>query len=150
MLKVIIAGSRTWSPTLEAVDYALQELWRSAFIDEFAVSEIEVVSGTASGADRAGESWARANAVPFCQFPARWSEYGKAAGMMRNQDMADYADAAVVFWAGQSTGSANMAANMIMRRKPCLVFNMGQIEKALAVKPEPVLLSSLDVEDAPF
>lgn len=136
MLKVIIAGSRDWYPSLEEIDRAFKDVcWFDTSLDG-----IEVVSGTASGADKAGESWARANAVPFKQFPAKWSEFGKAAGIIRNQEMADYADAAVVFWAGQSSGSANMIANMVARDKQVHVVTK---KKALAVKPEPV-------EDVPF
>lgn len=144
MLKVIIAGSRDWSPMLKEIDEAVDEIlgWRGLGMDD-----LTIVSGTAAGADRAGESWARANLVPFKQFPAKWSEYGRAAGIIRNQEMADYADAAIVFWKNQSSGSANMIANMVARDKQVHVVTK---KKALAVKPEPVLLSSLDVEDAPF
>ena len=35
-------------------------------------------------------------------------EYGKAAGMMRNKQMLDFADALVAFWDGESRGTENM------------------------------------------
>lgn len=140
MLKVIIAGSRDWYPSLEEIDAAFAEV----FFFDTALDGFEVVSGGARGADSAGENWARANQVPYRQFPAKWGEYGKGAGILRNQEMADYADAALVFWAGQSSGSANMVANMVARDKAVhVITSEQQMKKALAVKPEPV-------EDAPF
>ena len=41
-------------------------------------------------------------------FPADWDKYGKAAGFIRNEQMAQNADALVVFWDGKSRGTKNM------------------------------------------
>jgi Protein of unknown function (DUF2493). len=68
----------------------------------------EVVSGTARGADTAGEAWAEHHGVPVERFPADWDEHGKSAGPIRNQEMADYADAVVAIWDGKSSGTHNM------------------------------------------
>jgi hypothetical protein len=43
-------------------------------------------------------------------FPAKWDKYGKAAGPLRNREMAAYADALILVWDGKSRGSANMLA----------------------------------------
>lgn len=56
--------------------------------------------------------------------PADWDRLGKKAGMVRNAQMADYADAAIVFWDGKSNGTANMISNMKMRDKPCHVIRL--------------------------
>ena len=44
-------------------------------------------------------------------FPAEWNTYGKAAGPIRNRQMAEYAAPdgyCVVFWDGKSRGSQNI------------------------------------------
>jgi hypothetical protein len=46
------------------------------------------------------------NRVPVKQFPADWNKYGKAAGPIRNAQMAKYADAVILFPGGR--GTANM------------------------------------------
>lgn len=97
-MKTIIAGSRT------ITDY---EIVKKAIRDSgFEISE--VVSGTASGVDRLGERYARENGLPIRQFPAEWNEYGKAAGPIRNVQMAEYADALIAIWDGCSSGTRHM------------------------------------------
>lgn len=41
-------------------------------------------------------------------FPADWERYGKAAGYIRNKEMAQNADALVAFWDGESRGTKSM------------------------------------------
>lgn len=45
------------------------------------------------------------------RFPAKWKEYGKAAGFVRNSEMADYSDMLIAFWDGKSKGTKNMIDN---------------------------------------
>ena len=68
----------------------------------------EIVSGCAKGVDRAGEEWAKRNGVPIKPFPANWETYGRAAGPIRNQQMAAYADALIAIWDGKSRGTESM------------------------------------------
>ncbi|WP_197026348.1 hypothetical protein [Polaribacter sp. Hel_I_88] len=42
------------------------------------------------------------------RFPAEWNKFGKAAGPVRNKEMAIYADALIAFWDGKSRGTKNM------------------------------------------
>ncbi len=114
-MKLVIAGSRDWSPTPEEIDAQFCEFL-------FCKAEVtEVVSGRARGADDAGEAWAAVNGIPVKPFPANWDKYGKGAGPIRNRQMAKYADMAIVFWKNQSSGSANMIANMAALDKPVRV-----------------------------
>ena len=71
-------------------------------------TDVEIVSGTARGADQLGERYAIERGLPVKQFPADWDRYGKSAGYKRNAQMAEYADAAVIFWDGTSRGSKHM------------------------------------------
>jgi len=74
-----------------------------------------VVSGTAKGADRLGERFARERGYRIERFPADWNRDGYAAGPVRNAQMAENADALIAFWDGQSRGTKNMIENA--RRK---------------------------------
>lgn len=79
----------------------------------------EIVSGTCSGIDLLGEQYAKdmlhAN---IKRFPADWKTYGKSAGPIRNRQMANYADALLLIWDGESKGSASMYRIMKSLGKP--------------------------------
>lgn len=72
----------------------------------------EIVSGGAPGADTLAVRYATEASIPFKVFPADWNKYGKSAGPRRNKQMAEYADAAIVFWDGKSRGTQNMIQQM--------------------------------------
>lgn len=111
-MKTIIAGSRT---ILWTVDQIADLVVRSGY-------EItEVVCGEAAGIDTSGRKWAEAKGIPVKSFPAKWGKYGKGAGHVRNEEMAVYADQAIVITTG-SRGAANMINTMRRHRKPCYVF----------------------------
>lgn len=99
-MKVIIAGGRDFD------DYKL--LCR--YVDKILSRQnnVEIVSGTAKGADRLGERYANEHGLPIKRFPAQWNVYGKSAGYIRNVEMADYGDALIVFWDGMSNGTQHM------------------------------------------
>jgi hypothetical protein len=107
-VKVIIAGTRSVDDYKLVVDT----------IQKSGYNITEVVSGCATGVDRLGERWAIANSIPIKEMPADWTRFGKSAGPQRNKAMADYADAAIVIWDGESRGTRNMIENMIRRKKP--------------------------------
>lgn len=107
-MKVIIAGSR------DIKDYALV----ANAITKSGYDITEVVSGCATGVDTLGEQWARANNIPIKEMPADWMRHGNSAGPQRNRAMAEYADAAIIIWDGESRGTRNMVENMIRRKKP--------------------------------
>lgn len=98
-MKTIIAGSRTatWQNTWDAL---LSCEWRHEVTG--------VLCGMAKGADLHGKSWANANKIPVSKWPANWEVYGKGAGAVRNQQMADRAEALIAVWDGQSSGTADM------------------------------------------
>jgi hypothetical protein len=99
-MKIIIAGGRTFN------DYAL--LCQNCNKTLSLQTEIEIVSGTANGADKLGEQYANENGYPIKKFPADWGKYGKSAGYKRNEEMAKYADALIAFWDGKSKGTKHM------------------------------------------
>jgi len=110
-MKVIIAGSRT------ITDYI--SVGKAITNSKFVITE--VVCGCAIGVDRIGEAWAIANGIPVKQMPADWNKYGRQAGIIRNIQMAQYADAAIVIWDGKSPGSKNMIAEIKKADKPYFI-----------------------------
>lgn len=99
-MKVIIAGSRDFS------DYTLLVACCDKILSK--QKDAEIVSGAARGADQLGELYARDHGHPIKRFPADWVKYGKSAGHRRNEEMAKYADAAIIFWDGKSVGTKSM------------------------------------------
>ncbi|OJJ16716.1 hypothetical protein BKI52_32945 [marine bacterium AO1-C] len=101
-MKVIIAGSRGFNDyevLAKVCDYMLQNQDKS---------EIEIVSGTARGADQLGERYAEDRNYKITRFPADWENLGKKAGYVRNAQMAEYSDALIAFWDGESKGTLHM------------------------------------------
>jgi hypothetical protein len=111
VMKVIIAGSRRIGLVQKGsvlvqgrLDALLTRLVHAA---GFEVSE--VVSGGAKGVDTAGELWAALNGISVKRFIPDWDGHaGKRAGLVRNCRMAEYADALIAVWDGQSRGTAHM------------------------------------------
>lgn len=99
-MRVIIAGGRAFD------DYDLLCSKCDTVLSE--QSDIEIVSGTARGADTLGERYANERGYRIKQFPADWNKYGKRAGYLRNEQMALYADALIAFWDGESKGTKHM------------------------------------------
>jgi ABC-type enterochelin transport system substrate-binding protein len=99
-MKVIIAGSR---------DFRSYDLLKQK-CDEILLErdEVEIVSGTARGADKMGEFYASERGYSMKLFPADWDQYGKSAGYIRNKQMAEYANMLICFWDGQSKGTQHM------------------------------------------
>ena len=122
MFKVIVAGSRDFN------DYTLL----SEVLDVYLRSihdDIQIVSGGAKGADLLGEKYAKERGHSIKRFIPDWKDldvpgaiiktnkygdYNAHAGMDRNADMRDYANAAVVYRIGgsKSKGSTDMINKM--------------------------------------
>lgn len=99
-MRVIIAGSRH----IDDYDLIVETIEKNGLKDKIT----EVVSGGAAGVDYNGQVWALINGIPIKLFRPDWDLYGKAAGPIRNQEMAKYADALILIWDGESRGSLSM------------------------------------------
>lgn len=110
MLKVIVAGGREFN------DYALL----SKTLD-YLKKPFEVVCGEARGADALGKRYATEHNLTVHNFPADWNKHGKSAGYKRNEQMADFADAVISFWDGQSRGTKHMIDIATRKGLKCLV-----------------------------
>lgn len=99
----LIVGSRGYT------DYASFKAKCDALLDR--KTDIEIVSGGASGTDAMAERYAHELGCSLQIFPAEWSRYGKRAGYVRNREMHSYISTfpergVIAFWDGQSKGTA--------------------------------------------
>lgn len=118
-MKVVIAGSRTLD---DKEPYYLRQLEK--MIERFEAEHGSitcVISGTAKGPDRVGEKWAIENGVPIHRFSPNWKKFGNAAGPIRNQEMGQFADAAIIMWDGKSNGAKHMREVMRNLDKPFIL-----------------------------
>lgn len=111
-MKVIIAGSRD--------GFCEEHVTEAIALASFDITT--VISGGARGVDSFGESWARKNSIPIERFPAQWKLYGKSAGILRNIQMANLADALIALWNGQSPGTFHMIQQMKKANKPIFLY----------------------------
>lgn len=101
--RIIIAGGRdfmNYALLKSTCDHLLRESPRS--------QEVIIVSGHATGADKLGERYAKEKGWMTDIHPADWKRHGKAAGPIRNREMALAANALIAFWDGKSRGTKNM------------------------------------------
>lgn len=112
--RVIIAGGRYFS------DYELLKEKCDEFLHDKTGEEIVIISGHASGADSLGERYAQERGYKIETYPADWKKYGRAAGPIRNEQMANIANALIAFWDGKSKGTKSMIN--LAKKKGLLVF----------------------------
>jgi len=119
-MKVIVAGGRDITDkdlVFRLINKTIQR-WNTEGIEPIT----EIVSGTARGVDTLGEVFAEENNIPIKRFPADWENNGKAAGPIRNRQMADYADRAIIIMHEDSRGSKNMFETMKKLNKHGCVY----------------------------
>ena len=114
-LRLIVAGTRSFH--FGYYNLLKREILKR-YADHAVAAQMEIVSGCCFGADSLGEIFGEEYNLTTKHFPADWRKYGKAAGPIRNKEMAKYADAAIVFWDGESKGSQNMIKTMREFGKP--------------------------------
>lgn len=134
-MKVIIAGSRNFCELPEIDKRKYKKAPEDMYVDQYQYNEdydllcdkmidfqlengkvTEVVSGTALGADKAGERWAKENSVPIKKFYPNWKA-GKSAGIKSQARMAAYADAAILFIRGVDKDTWEKKFRLITKKK---------------------------------
>lgn len=114
-MRVIVAGGRDFN------DYQLMCARLDHFFQNVDKNKLVIVNGDgpglwdkenkcyiAEGADQLAKRYARENNIKIDSYPPDWNKYGKAAGPIRNKQMAENADALVAFWDGKSRGTGGM------------------------------------------
>lgn len=98
-MKILITGSRNWTDE-SALIRAL------CIYTQTPENDITVVHGGAKGADLCAHKAAKALGLNVRVYPAQWSEHGRKAGPLRNQQMVDAgADICLAFPLGKSIGT---------------------------------------------
>ena len=100
--KVIIAGCRDFA------DYELLKEECDFYLQNQKPEDIVIVSGHASGADALGEHYALERDLQLETYTADWKAHGRAAGPIRNAQMASVAHALIAFCDGKSRETKNM------------------------------------------
>lgn len=113
-VRIIVAGSRLYNDRKAFHEEIVEYLNR---FDE----PVLFISGAASsGADRLIIEWCKKFNYPCLQYPADWDKNGKAAGFIRNAEMAEVATHLLCFYNGVSPGTKDMISvanekNLIIR-----------------------------------
>jgi hypothetical protein len=95
-MHIAVVGSRDFED-LDAVRKYVREL----------PNDVIIISGGARGVDTAAIEEATRIGLACKIYPADWNQYGKKAGIIRNQQIVDVADEIVAFWDGHSRGTKN-------------------------------------------
>ena len=112
-LRVIIAGSRDFDDFPKLMNSSI-EILTGISKKRNDLDRIRIISGTARGADKLGEQYAKIAGYELSKFPADWDGLGKRAGYVRNAEMAKFAveddnyGVLIAFWDGQSRGTKHM------------------------------------------
>lgn len=116
---MIVAGGRDYS-NQNVVNYYID---RVKDVCDSRGLNLVIVCGMATGADTLGRNYAISNGLEVLEFPADWNKYGKSAGYIRNKEMGNVADSAIVFWDGRSKGSKLMIDIMHELKKPVVAIS---------------------------
>ena len=82
----------------------------------------EIVSGGAVGVDACAAEYAQSNGLRLTVFTPEYKRYGKAAPIVRNKQIVDYADKVIVFWDGSSKGALSVIRYAEKIGKPCEIM----------------------------
>ncbi len=99
--KIMVCGSRT------ITDRELVFKWIEKDISIHPDDKIIIIEGEAKGVDSIAKDYALINHLDIMSFPADWNKYGKAAGIIRNEEMVKACDHCLIIWDGQSKGTKN-------------------------------------------
>ncbi|QIG68190.1 putative GTP-binding protein [Rhizobium phage RHph_Y68] len=102
-LRVIVTGGRDFNDA-KFVLTVLRE-YLSQFYGE---RTVVMASGCARNVDTFAEHFAYSTGIDFVPFPAKWEEYGPAAGPIRNEEMLREFKPHVVLAFPGGTGTAHM------------------------------------------
>ena len=94
-MKLLIAGSRSIT---------------SFDLSPYIPDDVElIITGGAKGVDTLAETYARERGIPTLTVKPAYERYGRAAPILRDEEMVDMADAVLVVWDGVSRGSKHTA-----------------------------------------
>ena len=106
-MKIAVIGSRS----IQAAD-----------IGTYIADGDEIVSGGAVGVDACAAEYAKKKGLKLTVFLPQYDRYGRAAPIVRNQKIVDYADKVIAFWDGKSKGTLSVIRYAEKTAKPCEII----------------------------
>ena len=100
---------------------------KSLYLEGYLADAKEIVSGGAEGVDSCAANFAKSNGIKLTLFLPEYSRYGRAAPIVRNKKIVDYADKIVVFWDGVSRGTLSVIKYAEKLGKPCEIIRVSPL-----------------------
>lgn len=115
-LRVLVCGGRDYGHINNAIEKDTKlfkerlNQWDKgmAVLDSLDKNNLVIISGAARGADTIAIVWAEHHNIELLKFPAKWEEYGKYAGFVRNTDMLEEGEPTLVIAFPGGSGTRNM------------------------------------------
>lgn len=108
-MKVLICGDRYWD-NYSSILNIVKRLKNK-------YGNIKIIEGGCSGADIMAKKAAIECGLEYAEYPANWTEYGKRAGPLRNQQMLDEENPDMVIAFHPNTNQSKGTKDMIARAK---------------------------------
>lgn len=115
-MNVLVAGSRSYVNCKEEIFETLDSQYVSSWKC--------IISGGAIGPDSIAIQWAIERKIPYKIIKPDWKKYGKGAGIIRNTELVQMSDRAIIFWDRQSKGTLDTIRKCKSTGIPKLVFNI--------------------------
>lgn len=106
-MRVLVCGGRDYNDW-GRIKAALDELHAKTPITRIIHGACCDMEGELRGADHWAEWWAIKNEILYVGFPAKWTKWGKPAGMRRNYEMAEVTKPELVVAFPGGAGTAGM------------------------------------------
>jgi hypothetical protein len=88
-----------------------------------------IISGGAIGADRLAARYAKEREISLIELLPDWKQYGRRAGLVRNERIVADCDQLVAFWDGQSRGTAHAIRTAKAKGKAPVIVRFENTEK---------------------
>ena len=120
MKKIIVAGGRDFTDRDR-----IRNICRIYFCNSWLNAADVLISGGCRGADALAQEWAENSGFDFILHPADWDKHGRAAGPIRNRQMAQDGNMLIAFWDGKSRGTKNMIEEALKAGLEVHVYRYG-------------------------
>lgn len=129
-VRVIVAGSRGYNNRHEFHEALC------AYVERYDAPILFISGKAPSGADDLIIRWCAKFKYPCLEVPADWDTYPRAAGYMRNAEMAKLATHVFAFYDGESRGTGHMIELAIKEKLQVKIHYINQGKKIHDERPD--------------
>ena len=98
---------------------------RNVAVDQYIGKTVEeIVSGGATGVDSCAAEYAKRRGLKLTEFLPQYDHYGRAAPIVRNREIVDYADEILILWDGKSKGTLSVIKYVQKIGKPYQIIHL--------------------------